>query len=195
MLEFVEGTVAARGADELVLALGSVGLRLAVPARTVQTLQPGDPARLYTYLIVRDEGFDLYGFSTLEEREMFAVLLSVPQVGPKLAFRLVSALPPEELALAVRRGDLSALESVKGIGHRTAQRVMVELAEKLARWVPAAPTPLGDRERVVLQALTSKVLGFSEAEARRVVQKLAREHPNASVEEMIRLALMALARE
>ena len=195
MLEFVEGTVVGRGDDGLVLALGGVGLRLAVPARTVQGLKPGELAKLATHLVVREDGLELFGFATLEEREMFVALLSVPQVGPKLAFRLVAALPPEELAAAVRRGDLSALESVKGIGHRTAQRVMVELAEKLSKWAPAIPTPLGERERVVLQALTSKVLGFSESEARKAVEKLAREYPEASVEEMIRRALMALARE
>lgn len=194
MLEYLEGTVVELGEDSLVLSLGGVGVRIAVPARTVQVCALGETARLATHHILREDGLELYGFATSEEREMFATLLSVPQVGPKLAFRLVAALPPGELAAAVRRGDLSVLEGVKGIGRRTAQRVMVELSEKLSKWAPAVPTPMGEREQVVLKALTSKVLGFPEAEARRAVAKLAREFPEASVEDMIRRALTLLAK-
>ncbi len=194
MVEFVEGTVVEAEGESLVVALGGMGLRLAVPARTVGALRPGDTARLLTHLIVREDGLELWGFATREEREMFVALLSVPQVGPRLAFRLVSALPPEELAAAVRQGDLSALDGVKGIGRRTAQRVMVELSEKLARWAPAGPSPTAEKAAVVVKALTSKVLGFPEAEARRAVDKLLREAPDASVEGLIRRALTLLAK-
>lgn len=183
-----------RGEDFLVLALGGLGLRVAVPGRTVGQVSLGESVHLFTHLVVREDGLDLFGFATREEREMFVALLSVPQVGPKLAFRLVAALPPAELAAAVRRGDLSALAGVKGIGRRTAQRVMVELSERLAEWAPGVPTPRGEKEQVALKALTSKVLGFSEAEARRAVEKLVRECPDASVEEMIRRALTLLAK-
>lgn len=194
MLEFVEGPIVEAGEESLVVAMGGMGLRVAVPARTVSELRSCDTARLLTYLILRDDGAELWGFATREEREMFVALLSVPQVGPKLAFRLVSALPPAELSAAVRQGDLSALDGVKGIGRRTAQRVMVELSEKLARWAPAGPSPAAEKAQVVVKALTSKVLGFPEAEARRVVEKLMRESSDASVEELIRRALTLLAK-
>jgi len=194
MLEFLEGTIAEVGEEFLVLAMGGLGVRVAVPARTVNDLRTSDTAKLLTHLILREDGIELYGFLTREEREMFVALLSVPQVGPKLAFRLVSALPPAELSAAVRRGDLSALDGVKGVGRRTAQRVMVELSEKLARWAPAELTPQGEKAQVVLKALTSKVLGFPEPEARRAVEKLIRESPDASVEELIRRALTLLGK-
>lgn len=194
MLEYVEGPVVAAEEETIVVAVGGMGLRVAVPARTVKRLRAGDTARLLTHLMLRDDGIDLWGFATHEEREMFVALLSVPQVGPKLAFRLVSALPPAELSAAVRQGDLSALDAVKGIGRRTAQRVMVELSEKLARWAPAGPPPTAEKAQVVVKALTSKVLGFPEAEARRAVEKLVRESPDASVEELIRRALTLLAK-
>jgi Holliday junction DNA helicase RuvA len=192
MLEFLEGPVAERGEDFLVLLLGGVGLRVTVPPRTAGSADT-TLVKLYTQLIVRDDGLELFGFATREEREMFAGLLTVPQLGPKLAFRLVAALPPEELLAAIRNGDLSALEQVKGIGRRTAQRVMVELAGRLAKLAPPVVTPLSEKEQVVLKALTSKALGFSEAEARRALEKLRRECPQAPVEELIRRALVLLS--
>jgi len=194
VVDFLEGTIAEVGEEYLILAMGGLGVRIAVPARTVNDLRTSDTAKLLTCLILREDGIELYGFLTREEREMFVALLSVPQVGPKLAFRLVSALPPAELSAAVRRGDLSALDGVKGIGRRTAQRVMVELSEKLARWAPVGLAPQGEKAQVVLKALTSKVLGFPEPEARRAVEKLIRESPDASVEELIRRALTLLGK-
>ena len=99
-----------------------------------------------------------------------------------------------EVVAAIRRGDLSALEQVKGIGRRTAQRIMVELSERLAKVVPATPTPLSEKETVVLRALTSKALGFSEAEARKALELVRKEcGPDAPVEEMIRRALQVLS--
>jgi Holliday junction DNA helicase RuvA len=192
MLEFLEGPVAERGEDFLVLLFGGVGLKVTVPPRTAGSADT-TLVKLYTQLIVRDDGLELFGFATREEREMFAGLLTVPQLGPKLAFRLVAALPPEELLAAIRNGDLSALEQVKGIGRRTAQRVMVELAGRLAKLAPPVVTPLSEKEQVVLKALTSKALGFSEAEARRALEKLRRECPQAPVEELIRRALVLLS--
>ena len=192
MLEYVEGPVAEKGEEYLVLSLGGVGLKVTVPPRTVKDTDPA-LVRLFTHLVVREDAFEIYGFATREEREMFAGLLSVPQLGPRLAFRIVSALPPEELASAVRNGDLSALEQVKGIGRRTAQRVMVELAGRLSKIAPPVITPLGEKEQVVLRALTSKALGFSESEARKALDLLRRECPDAPVEEMIRRALSMLS--
>lgn len=194
MVDYVEGVVEEQGEEFLVLAVGGVGMKVAVPPRTVQRCSEGESVRLLTHLILRDEGIELWGFETREEREMFVALLTVPQVGPKLAFRLVSALPPAELSAAVRQGDLSALDGVKGIGRRTAQRVMVELSDKLAKWAPAGPSPTAEKAQVAVKALTSKVLGFPEPEARRAVEKLLRESPDASVEELIRRALTLLAK-
>ncbi|GAB4307714.1 MAG: Holliday junction branch migration protein RuvA [Candidatus Bipolaricaulota bacterium] len=194
MLEFVEGPVIEAGEESLVVALGGLGVRIGVPARTVADFAGSDTAKLFTHLVLREDGIELWGFATREEREMFVALLSVPQVGPKLAFRLVAALPPAELSAAVQRGDLSVLDGVKGIGRRTAQRVMVELSGKLAQWAPSPPSPRQEKAEVVVRALTSKVLGFTDAEARRAVEKLMREAPDASVEELIRRALTLLAK-
>ena len=181
-----------KGEEAVVLQVGGLGFRLQVPRRTASELSGF--AKLYTHLIVSEDGLSLYGFATPQERDMFVGLLSVPQLGPRLAFRLVAAMPPEEFAAAIRRGDLSALEQVKGIGRRTAQRIMVELSERLSKVVPAAPTPLSEKETVVLRALTSKALGFSEAEARKALELVRKEFtPDMPVEEMIRRALQVLS--
>ncbi len=192
MFEFLEGEVVAKGEETVVLQVGGVGFRLEVPKRTVEELSGF--AKLYTHLVLSEDEFSLYGFATPQERDMFVGLLSVPQLGPRLAFRLVAAMPPEEFAAAIRRGDLSALEQVKGIGRRTAQRIMVELSERLAKVVPAVPTPLSEKETIVLRALTSKALGFSEAEARRALETVRKEFtPDTPVEEMIKRVLQVLS--
>lgn len=193
MIDFLSGEVVEVGEEGAVLAVGGVGFRLSVPPRTAAALPLGGPAKLHTHLVLAEDAFWLYGFATPEEREMFVTLLSVPQVGPRLAFRLVAALPPAELISAIRRGDLSALDAVKGIGRRTAQRVLLELSERLPRWAPPAAPPPSETERIVLQALTSKALGFKAEEARRALEAVRRECPDASVEEMLRRALTILA--
>ena len=193
MIDFLQGKVMELGEEGVVLSVNGVGFRLSVPSRTAATLSLGEEAKLYTHLLLSEDEFSLYGFATPEEREMFVTLLSVPQVGPRLAFKLVAALPPAELVSAIRRGDLSALDAVKGIGRRTAQRVLLELSERVQKWAPKEAPPPSEKEKIVLQALTSKALGFKMEEARRALDLARKECPDASVEELLRRALSILA--
>jgi Holliday junction DNA helicase RuvA len=193
MIDFLQGKVMELGEESVVLSVNGVGFRLSVPSRTVATLSLGEEAKLYTHLLLSEDEFSLYGFATPEEREMFVTLLSVPQVGPRLAFKLVAALPPVDFVAAIRRGDLSALDAVKGIGRRTAQRVLLELSERVQKWAPEGAPPPSEKEKIVLQALTSKALGFKMEEARRALELVRKECPDASVEELLRRALSLLA--
>jgi Holliday junction DNA helicase RuvA len=193
MIDFLQGKVMELGEESVVLSVNGVGFRLSVPSRTVATLSLGEEAKLYTHLLLSEDEFSLYGFATPEEREMFVTLLSVPQVGPRLAFKLVAALPPVDFVAAIRRGDLSALDAVKGIGRRTAQRVLLELSERVQKWAPEEAPPPSETEKIVLQALTSKALGFKMEEARRALELVRKECPEASVEELLRRALSLLA--
>jgi len=193
MIDFLQGKVMELGEESVVLSVNGIGFRLSVPTRTVATLSLGEEAKLYTHLLLSEDEFSLYGFATPEEREMFVTLLSVPQVGPRLAFKLVAALPPAEFVAAIRRGDLSALDAVKGIGRRTAQRVLLELSERVQKWAPEEAPPPSEKEKIVLQALTSKALGFKTEEARRALELVRKECPDASVEELLRRALSLLA--
>lgn len=137
MIALVSGTVAVRRADAVVVDCGGVGYRLAVSAETLKRVPAvGKPVTLHSHLVVRDDALMLYGFASEEERELFLLLLGVQAVGPKVALAVLSGGPPRELVGALAAGDVARFQAVPGIGKRTAERIIVELREK----VGAAPT-------------------------------------------------------
>ena len=132
MIALLEGTVAVRRADHVVVSCGGVGYRLAVSAETLRHVpRVGEAATLFTHLIVRDDALQLYGFATEEERDLFLLLIGVQSVGPKMALAVLSGGPPRELLGAVAAGDTARLQAAPGIGKRTAERIVVELREKV----------------------------------------------------------------
>jgi holliday junction DNA helicase RuvA len=135
----VSGRVAAREADLVVVEVGGVGLEV-LPTRSAATLaQPGTTVTLATHLHVREDGLTLYGFASADERRLFRLLLGVTGVGPKLALAIVSAYPPAQLERAVAAGDVDLLASVVGVGKKTAQRICVDLRDRVALTARAAP--------------------------------------------------------
>jgi Holliday junction DNA helicase RuvA len=127
----VSGRVAAREADLVVIEVGGVGLEV-LPTRSAATLaQPGSTVTLATHLHVREDGLTLYGFAGADERRLFRLLLGVTGVGPKLALAIVSAYPPAQLERAVAAGDVDLLASVVGVGKKTAQRICVDLRDRV----------------------------------------------------------------
>ena len=145
MIALLAGEVAVRRPDHVVVLCGSVGYRVAVSAETLRHVGgAGEPVRLHTHLIVRDDALALYGFHSEQERDLFLLLLSVQAVGPKVALAVLSAGTPAELIGALAAGDAARFQAVPGIGKRTAERIIVELREKVG--VPAgdeAPTRMG----------------------------------------------------
>jgi Holliday junction DNA helicase RuvA len=140
VIALVSGEVAVRRADHVVVACGGVGYRLNVSAETLRHVpRVGEKATLTTHLIVRDDALLLYGFATEEERDLFLLLLGVQSVGPKMALAVLSGGPPRELLGAVAGGDTARLQAVPGIGKRTAERIVVELREKVGVPDPEAP--------------------------------------------------------
>jgi holliday junction DNA helicase RuvA len=132
MIALVRGDVAVRGADHVVVDCAGVGYRLAVSGQTLGHLPaPGHPVSLHTHLIARDDGLFLYGFHSERERELFLMLLSVQSVGPKVALAVLSGGPVEDLLIALAAGDATRFQAVPGIGKRTAERIIVELREKV----------------------------------------------------------------
>jgi Holliday junction DNA helicase RuvA len=132
MIALLSGEVAVRRGDHVVISCGGVGYRLAVSAETLRHVpRVGEPATLFTHLIVRDDALLLYGFATEQERDLFLLLLGVQSVGPKMAIAVLSGGPPRELLTAVAAGDTARLQAVPGIGKRTAERIVVELKEKV----------------------------------------------------------------
>jgi Holliday junction DNA helicase RuvA len=132
VIALIHGEVAVRRSDHVVILCGSVGYRAAVSAQTLRHVPPvGEEVSLHAHLIVRDDALALYGFHSESERELFLMLLSVQAVGPKVALAVLSAGPAQELLGALAAGDAARFQAVPGIGKRTAERIIVELREKV----------------------------------------------------------------
>jgi len=141
MIALVSGTVAVRRGDHVIIDCGGVGYRLSVSAETLRHVPAvGKQVLLHSHMVVRDDALLLYGFATEEERELFLMLISVQSVGPKVALAVLSGGPPRELLKAVAAGDTARLQAAPGVGKRTAERIIVELREKVGATasVPAA---------------------------------------------------------
>ena len=193
MIGSLRGAVLERTATgEVLLEVGGVGYRVAVPTGAMAALEPGATAFLFTHLIVREDALALYGFPDRDQRDTFEMLMAASGVGPKLALAILSVHTPATLRRAVAEGDLAALTLVPGVGKRTAQRLMIELAAKLILPVlEAGPDGAPGARADVRAALES--LGYAPDEVRDVLMRLPND---GSVELMVRdaLKLLALAR-
>jgi Holliday junction DNA helicase RuvA len=140
VIALISGKVAARRADHVVIDCGGVGYRLAVSAETLRHVPAaGHEATLHTHMVVRDDALLLYGFATEEERELFLLLLGVQAVGPKVALAVLSGGSPRDLLRALAAGDTARLQAAPGVGKRTAERIVVELREKVGATSEADP--------------------------------------------------------
>jgi holliday junction DNA helicase RuvA len=167
MIALISGSVAVRRTDHVVIDCGGVGYRLAVSAETLKHVPAvGRQVLLHTHLVVRDDALALYGFATEEERDLFLMLLAVQSVGPKVALAVLSGGPPRELLAVLAAGDVARLQSAPGVGKRTAERIIVELREKVGAALPerAISVSRGDDPRMLARdALLG--LGYSPVEA------------------------------
>lgn len=193
MIGSVRGTVLEREASgEVLVEVGGVGYRVLVPLGALPTLEPGEPAFLFTHHHVRDDAMLLYGFPTREERDTFEVLLGSAGVGPALALKILSVHSPNALGRAVADEDLDALTLVPGVGKRTAERLLVELRARLELPIsagsPGSMDGPGGARVEVREALSG--LGYGPDEVREV---LARLPESGSSEELLRDALKMLA--
>jgi Holliday junction DNA helicase RuvA len=190
VIALLQGEVAIRRPDHLVLLCGGVGYRLAISAHTLNHVPAvGQQATLHTHLIVRDDALTLYGFYSESERELFLMLLAVQSVGPKVALAVLSGGSPRELTAAIAAGDAPRFQAVPGIGKRTAERIIVELREKVAPEDLAVDDgPIRAHRSETPRALARDglvELGYSLAEA----QELLAGAQGDSAEELIAAAL------
>ena len=189
MIARLRGRPAARTGDSIVLDVNGVGYLVAATARALRKADRAQEVVLETHLHVREDALQLYGFADAEERELFEHLLSVSGVGPKVALAIVSGSAPGELRRAIALEDTARFQAIPGIGKKTAQRVVLELKEKLASAALGAETsPPARSELVARDALVE--LGYSLADAERA---LADVDPELPAEERIRLALRRAA--
>jgi Holliday junction DNA helicase RuvA len=193
VIALVRGTVAIRRPDHVVVEAQGVGYRLAVSAETLRRVPSvGREVTLHSHLIVRDDALALFGFATEEERGLFLALIGVQSVGPKVALAVLSGGTPRELVTAVANGDVARLQATPGIGKRTAERIIVELREKVAGGAVGADeiviTRADDPRRLARDGLVE--LGFSIVEA----DELLRDAPDDTPEALISGALRAARR-
>jgi holliday junction DNA helicase RuvA len=143
VIALLSGRVAVRRSDHVVIDCGGVGYRLAVSSETLRHVPAiGSEIMLHTHLVVRDDALALYGFATEEERELFLLLLGVQSVGPKVALAVLSGGAPRDLIASLAAGDAARFQAVPGIGKRTAERIIVELREKVGVTVPETGTSI-----------------------------------------------------
>ena len=200
MIASLRGTVDAIHADSVVIEVGGVGYRVFAGPGTLTAARQGEPLKLHTHHIVREDLQALYGFRSVEELGFFTLLLTVTGVGPKVALAIVSSRAVADLQLAVMQGDEAVLTAVSGVGKRLAARIVLELREKVAAaGMAAAATPgrgpvSGATESEVVAAL--QALGYSQSEARDAARGAGGDTSSAaSLEERVKAALRRLSRE
>jgi holliday junction DNA helicase RuvA len=195
MIASVTGTVGARRTIHVVVECGGIGYRLNVSAQTLRRIPAvGGEARLHAHLIMRDDGLNLYGFATEEERELFLNLISVAGVGPKMAVAVLSGSTAGELRKALAAGDAKRFQVVPGVGRKTADRIIVELREKVAEALGDAALEGEEvRDNLALAREGLLGLGYGLAEAQEMLdlvpEELAGEEPEELISAALRLAV------
>lgn len=195
MYEYIKGTVAEVAPAYAVIDAGGVGYYLHISLETYAAVEHASEARLYVHYVVREDAQLLYGFSTKIERELFRLLISVSGVGGNTARMILSTYSPRELQGIISSGNAVLLKNVKGLGLKTAQKIIVELTGKLTalgagEGAPLAAAAGGGEIDEALSALV--MLGFARSAAEKVLRAVVRESPSASVEELVRMALKRL---
>ena len=191
MIDFLKGEIAAKRPTEVILQVGGIGYKLHIPLSTYEALPESGEATLLTYLQVREDALKLYGFATRSEREMFELLLSVSGVGPGIALTALSGSSVEQLREVILAENVAALSRIKGIGKKTAQRIVVDVAESV-RGVAGAeevrrPTPKQNVEDTILALLS---LGYVRANAELAVERALKGlGADAKTEDLLREAL------
>ena len=193
MITHIQGKLVEKNPTDVVIDCNGVGYFLNISLHTYSQIPDQENLKLYSHLIVKEDSHTLYGFSSLAERELFKMLISVNGVGASTARTMLSSLTPEQVREAIAHGDVGLIQSVKGIGAKTAARVILDLKDKILKVFDIdelSNTKSNTSKDEALSAL--EVLGFARKQAERVVDKIVAQQPEASVETIIKEALKNL---
>lgn len=204
MIDSLHGEVLSIGLDHAVIECSGVGYRFLATPATLGRLTRGEKSRVMTSMVVKDDGITLYGFTDPESREMFHTLQTVSGLGPKLALAALSVFGPGELSAHIASGDAKSIQAIPGVGKKMAERIALELKDKVEAFIPAADqsapsAPSGGGRAVslaseqVVEALVG--LGFQERTARPVVEALVEAAPDESSSVLLRQALSQLGKK
>ena len=195
MIDYIKGEIAELTPTEAVIECGGVGYSCLISLQTFEKLQGQGPAKIFIHHYLREDEELYYGFATRDEREMFRMLISVSGVGCGSARMMLSSLTTEEVRSAIIGEDISKIKSVKGIGLKTAQRLVVDLKDKIVKGSETSTTALFQTESnaVVDEATTALVmLGYTKAAIGKVLPSILKANPAAKVEQIIKAALQKL---
>jgi Holliday junction DNA helicase RuvA len=193
MINHLSGRLVEKYPTHVVIECGGVGYQVHISLNTYSSLPQGEQVRLFTHLQIREDAHTLYGFSTPAEREIFRLLLSVSGVGASTARTMLSSMAPAEVRDAIATADVRAIQAVKGIGAKTAQRVILDLKDKILKIYDLdelSPKTDNTKREEALSAL--EVLGFARKPAEKAVDEVLRQDPSTSVEGIIKSALQNL---
>jgi len=195
MIAFLNGDFVKKTPSYVFVAVGGVGYEVQISLNTYSRIQDMDKGVLQTHLIVREDAHILFGFFDLAEKEMFLQLIAISGIGPNTGRVMLSYMRPDELSRAIVQGNVKALESIKGIGRKTAERIVVELRDKLAKQPIESDLNISSPKSNTLQsdALNALIaLGINRQAADQAIQKVLAQEPGAGVELLIKKALQIL---
>lgn len=197
MIALLSGNIVHKSTNQIIVDVGGVGYRLLIPLSSFYSLPEEGAVRLHVHTHVREDAISLFGFLTMEEKEMFVLLLTISGVGPKLALNILSNIPVNDLKCALTQGNIKQLSSLPGIGKKTAERLVLELREKIPQGsfttaVAGSPQATASCQREdALSALVN--LGYKEALSKKALDSLEIA-ADASLEEVLKAALKILMR-
>jgi Holliday junction DNA helicase RuvA len=193
MITHLRGRLIDKNPTYAVIETNGVGYWLNISLNTYTQLPDSEEVFLYTHLYIKEDGHTLFGFKTRMERELFRLLISVSGVGPSIARTMLSSMSPEEIQHAIASGEVGVIQSVKGIGLKTAQRVIVDLKDKISKTYTVDEVSMGESNTNKIEALSAlEVLGFAKKQSEKVIDKILLEDPAISVEALIKSALKIL---
>jgi Holliday junction DNA helicase RuvA len=193
MITHIQGKLTDKNPTHVVIDCNGVGYLLNISLHTFSQIPEGEHLKLYTHLQVKEDSHTLYGFSSLAEREIFRLLISVSGIGSSIARTMLSALTPKQVREGIASSDVALIQSIKGIGAKTAQRVILDLKDKILKIYDIDEVSVSQGNTNKDEALSAlEVLGFVKKQAERVVDKIMIAQPDASVETIIKQALKNL---
>ena len=193
MIAHLQGRLVEKMPTEVTIECGGVGYQVNISLHTYSLLPDTENIKLFTFLQVKEDAHTLFGFVEKAERELFKLLLSVSGVGASTARTMLSSLEPKQIIYSIANGDVPTIQSIKGIGSKTAQRVILDLKDKVLKLYDLEEVSVSGNNTNKDEALSAlEVLGFNKKLAEKAIEKIVRENPGANVETIIKQALKNL---
>ena len=193
MITHIQGKLVEKTPTEVVIDCGGVGYTINISLHTYSLIPNNDNLKLFTHLLIKEDSHSLFGFVEKSEREIFKLLISVSGIGANIARTMLSSIEPKQIINAIGSGDVGTIQSIKGIGVKTAQRTIIDLKEKVLKLYDLDEVLVSQNNTNKDEALSAlEVLGFIRKSSEKIVEKIVREMPDATLETIIKQALKNL---